>query len=88
MPQFKKSTRKHKKYSVITPSGRTVHFGDTRYQHYKDRTGLDDYSHMNHLDKKRRKSYRQRSMGIRDGMGGLTYLNPESANYYSYNYLW
>ena len=40
MPIFEVSTRQNKKYKVITPSGKPVHFGDTRYQHYIDATPL------------------------------------------------
>ena len=28
------STHKNKKWSIKTPSGKIVHFGDTRYQDY------------------------------------------------------
>lgn len=53
MPKFEVSNRYPYKYSVITPSGRKVHFGDKRYEHYKDTTGLGKYSHLNHNDNKR-----------------------------------
>ena len=34
---IKKSTRKHKKYMVLAPKSMTwIHFGDTRYQQFKD----------------------------------------------------
>ncbi len=55
--QFKKSTRKNKKY-MVTVNNKTVHFGDTRYQHYFDKIGL--YSHLNHMDKDRRRNFRKR----------------------------
>ena len=52
MPEFTKSKSKNKKYSVITPKKKIIHFGDTRYSQFKDKIGL--YSDKNHLDKKRR----------------------------------
>ena len=88
MPQFKMSTRQGKKYSVVTPSGKTVHFGSSAMQHYKDRTGVGAWSHKDHGDDARRKSYLARSKGIKNKAGELTYKNKESANYYSVKYLW
>ena len=88
MPQFNVSNRQFKKYSVITPAGRTLHFGDTRYKHYKDTTGLKHYSHLDHGDKNRRERYLVRAKGIKNKHCELTYLDPESANYYSVKYLW
>ena len=43
---FKKSNKKFKKYKAILPNGEEVHFGDTRYQQYKDRTPLKLYSNL------------------------------------------
>ncbi len=88
MPEFQKSTRAGKKYSVKTPQGKTVHFGSASMGHYKDRTGVGAWSSKDHNDSKRRESYRKRSAGIRNKAGELTYKNKESANYYSYHYLW
>ena len=88
MPFFKRSPRKNKKYMVRTPSGNIIHFGDTRYQQYKDTTNLKLYKHLDHLDKDRRERYRARASKIIDKQGNLTYKDPNSANYYAYNYLW
>jgi hypothetical protein len=88
MPIFKKSNHKYKKYSVTTPKGKNIHFGDTRYQQYKDSTGLDMYSHLDHLDKQRRERYLTRAKGIKDKSGKLTWKDPESSNYYSIRFLW
>ena len=87
MPTFTKSTRTGKKYSVITPSGKTVHFGDSKMGHFKD-TALGLYSHLNHSDNTRRKSYLARAKGIKNARGQLTWKDKESANYYSVRYLW
>lgn len=88
MVEFKKSTRKGKKYMVRTPKGKLIHFGASDMEQYKDSTGLGLYSHLDHGDKKRRKSYLARAKGIKDKNGNLTWNNPESANYYSVKYLW
>jgi len=88
MPEFKKSSRKGKKYMVKTPSGKWVHFGSSTMQQYKDSTPLKLYSNLDHGDKKRRTSYLARAKGIKDKQGNLTWKNKESANYYSIRYLW
>jgi len=88
MPIFEKSNHKYKKYSVISPKGKIIHFGDTRYEQYKDSTGLGIYSHLDHLDQERRKRYLARAKKIKDKNGKLTWNNPESSNYYSIRFLW
>lgn len=72
------STRKHKKYMAVFET-KTVHFGDNRYQQYKDSTGLGKYTHLNHGDAARRRRYYQRH-----GKNALKY----SAKYFSHKYLW
>ena len=52
------SKNKNKKYSVYVMKGgkkRLIHFGDSRYQQYRDK--LKHYSHLDHNDSKKRKSY-------------------------------
>jgi hypothetical protein len=91
MPEFKKSNRKGKKYMVKTPSGKWIHFGNLNppaNEHFKDSTGLGLYSHLNHLDKERRRKYLARAKGIKNKQGKLTWDNPESSNYYSIRFLW
>lgn len=87
IPKFRKSTKKNKKYDVITPSGKILSFGDVRYQHYQDKA-LGLFSHLDHLDKNRRSKYLRRASRIRDGSGNLTANDPESPNYYSIHFLW
>lgn len=87
-PVFKKSTRKNKKYMVLTPNKKWVHFGDKRFSQYKDTTTLRIYSNLDHLDKKRRDRYRARASKIKNKKGEYTYKNPEYPNYYAYNFLW
>ena len=54
---FKKSKAKNKKYSVITPKGNLINFGDKRYTQYKDNV-LGLYKNQNNNDEERRKSYK------------------------------
>ena len=86
-----------KKYAVYVKKNTTtstcngnrpylIKFGDQRYEHYYDK--LLNYSHLNHLDKERRRRYRARARNIRDKHGRLTYKNKNTANYWAYNYLW
>lgn len=87
MPEFKKSTRKNKKY-MVKYKGKWIHFGDLRYSHYQDNTGLGLYRHLNHGDLDRRANYLTRATGIKNKKGKLTYHDKSSANYYSVRYLW
>lgn len=74
-----KSNRKHKKYKAVFKDGRpTVHFGDNRYQQYKDGTKLKLYKHLNHMDKTRRDRYYKRHGTAKK----------YSAKYFSHKYLW
>lgn len=75
---FKKSTRKNKKYMAILPNGKTVHFGDNRYEQYTDSTGMGLYSHLDHKDNKRRSNYKKRHKK------GPKY----SASWFAWTYLW
>lgn len=58
--QIYKSDRKHKKYVAVLNDGRKIHFGDSRYQQYKDTTALGIYSHLDHGDDRRRSLYYSR----------------------------
>ncbi len=80
------SDNKNKKLKVVV-DGKTIHFGDSRYEHYKDKTGLLPKS-QNHGDEKRRTDYLTRSSKIKDKDGNLTVNNPKSANYHSVRILW
>ena len=61
--EITKSTRKNKKYMAVI-DGKTYHFGDARYEQYKDRTALKLYSHLDHGDKKRQRNYFMRHSGV------------------------
>ena len=74
------SSAKNKKYSVYVKSGegrRLIHFGDKRYEHYRDKLG--HYSSKNHLDKTRRKAYYARHGPAPD---------KNTAKYWSHKILW
>lgn len=90
--KFEKSTRKNKKYSVITPKGKVVHFGAIQngipMEQYKDSTGLGLYSEYDHNDIKRRENYRSRHKSILLKNGKPAYLDKEQPSFYSYNFLW
>ena len=52
------SSARNKKYSVyvlLDGRRRLIHFGDARYQQYKDKIG--HYSHLDHNDTKRREHW-------------------------------
>ena len=85
--EFKKSTRKNKKY-MVKVNDKWIHFGDTRYQQFNDKTPLNLYEHLNHYDIKRLKNYRLRAMNIKDKKGKRTYKNINSPNYWALKYLW
>jgi len=79
-----KSTRKNKKYMIKvknpeTGRVKTIHWGDSRYGHFKDKTPLKLYKHLDHGDKERRKRYYARH-------GPAT--SKLTAKYYSHKYLW
>ncbi len=61
---LKKSTRKDKKYMADVKIGnkqyKNIHFGDTRYEHYKDSTPLKLYSHLDHNNLGRKKLFHDR----------------------------
>lgn len=84
-------TPKDKKYSVmILRNGEPhiIHFGDSRYEHYKDQTGLGVWSHLDHKDTVRRDKYLKRAKKIKNKRGEFTYKDINSPNHYSYKYLW
>jgi hypothetical protein len=82
---FEISPQKYKKYNAILRHNTTgrlkyVPFGDTRYQHFRDSTGLNVYSNLDHGDRKRQINYLKRHANTKD--------NLYSSSYFSSNYLW
>ena len=81
---YEKSNRKNKKLFTIV-NGKEVHFGDIRFQHFKDKTGI--HKKLDHNDPDRRKNYLNRS-AFQKNKSGLTKDNPMSANYHARRVLW
>jgi hypothetical protein len=77
MYEIKVSNRKNKKY-MVKVGNKWVHFGDRRYQHYRDSTPLKAFSKLDHGDDKRRELYYKRHGKAK----------PLSAKYFSHKYLW
>ena len=61
------------------PDGRVVHFGDARYEQYRDSTPLRLYAHLDHGDPERRRLYY-----ARHGREADRY----TAKWFSHKYLW
>lgn len=61
---IRKSTQKYKKYMADVvyndKSYKNKHFGDVRYEHYKDSTELKLYSHLDHKDFDRKRLFHAR----------------------------
>ena len=84
--KFEKSNAKNKKYTAFIKNKKNdriikIHFGDNRYEHFKDTTGLGLFSKKDHMDLSRRRRYRARHS---------VYLNEKeySPAYFSWHYLW
>ena len=87
-----------KKYTAIvkdkkTKKTRTLHFGDQRYQQYKDRTPLKFYESMNHNDRKRMRNYFSRHSGTTNRKEAIEQEIKDSNGYYtpkilSHRFLW
>lgn len=80
---FEKNKGKKYKYDAIlinksTNQTRRIPFGDKSFQQYKDLIG--EYSHLDHLDPKRRRLYRLRHKGEDQ--------YKFSSGYFSMKYLW
>lgn len=84
--RFYKSEKPNKKLKVKV-NDKWIHFGNSNYEHYFDRTGLLNKK-FNHLDEERRKRYLARATKIKDKEGYLTVYDLNSPNYYSVRYLW
>ena len=84
--KFEKSKAKNKKYVAFIKNKKTekiikINFGDNRYEHYKDTTGLKIYTNKDHNDKERRDKYKKRHIVYLD-------KNEYSPAYFSWFYLW
>jgi hypothetical protein len=87
-----------KKYTAFiknkkTQKTRKIHFGDRRYQQYKDRTPLKLYKHKNHRSIKRMRNYFNRLSGTRNRKKAISKERRKSKKHYtakllSHLYLW
>lgn len=90
-PGFKKYTAYVK--NKETKKVRKIHFGDNRYEQYKDRTPLKLYESNNHNTRKRMKRYFLRHSGTRNRQEAIEKEKKKSNGYYnakilSHEYLW
>lgn len=83
---FEKSNRLNKKYKVVVNDTAPIHFGDNRYEHYKDKIGM--FSNLDHLNNTRRMNYLKRSKKIKNKRGQITANIKYTPNWFSINYLW
>ena len=87
-----------KKYTAIvqnkkTKKTRVIHFGDRRYQQYKDRTPLQLYASKNHGERKRMQNYFNRHSGTKNRGRAIKKELKKGHGYYnakilSHIYLW
>ena len=87
-----------KKYTAIvrnkkTKRTRKIHFGDRRYEQFKDSTPLKLYSHKNHKTQKRKNNYFNRHSGTKNKKAAIAREMSKSNGRYtpkilSHKYLW
>jgi hypothetical protein len=87
-----------KKYTAYIKNKKTrkirkLHFGDRRYEQYKDRTNLKLYKHKNHNTRKRMRNYYSRHSGTKCRKDAINDEIIKSEGYYtpkilSHKYLW
>lgn len=87
-----------KKYTAVvrnkkTKKTRKIHFGDRRYQQYKDRTKLKLYKKKNHGTRRRMQNYFSRHSGTKKRSKAIKKERRKSKGFYnakilSHEYLW
>ena len=87
-----------KKYTVYVKNKKThkvrrIHFGDQRYEQYKDRTPLKLYARKNHGTRRRMENYFNRHSGEKNRKKAIKKEKKKSKGYYnakilSHEYLW
>ena len=89
------SNAKNKKYTAFvynsgTKKIRKIHFGDKRYEQYKDSTNIKKYKNKDHKDKKRRRLYFLRHSGVKTKKEALKKekKGKYTAKVLSHIYLW
>lgn len=88
---LQKSDKKNKKYMITIEHNnviKTIHYGDSSYQHFRDRTNLKLFSSNDHDDPIRRMNYLARASKIRDKHGKLTANDAFSPNRYAILTFW
>lgn len=66
--------------------GKKIHFGSTKHEHFKDKTGI--WKSKDHGNAGRRENYQKRNMKIKTKDGKLAYKNPKSPAYHAQKVLW
>ena len=87
-----------KKYTAYIKNNKTnkvrkIHFGDRRYQQYKDRTSLKLYKNKNHGTRKRMQNYYSRHSGTKKRGEAINQEKKKIKGLYnakilSHEYLW
>ena len=87
-----------KKYTAYVKNKKTkklrkIHFGDKRYQQYKDRTPLKLYKNKNHITRKRMQNYYSRHSEKKNRKKAIKQEKRKSKGLYnakilSHEYLW
>ena len=87
-----------KKYTALIKNNKTkkirkLHFGDRRYQQFKDRTPLKLYKNKNHGTRKRMQNYFSRHSGTKNRKKAIQKERRKSRGHYnakilSHEYLW
>lgn len=79
--------------NIKTKKIRKIHFGDSRYQQYRDRTPLKLYAYKNHGELSRMRNYYSRHSNVKTRSEGIEKEKTKSGGYYtakilSHVYLW
>jgi hypothetical protein len=82
--KIQKSTRADKKFMVISPGGKPIHFGQAGYKDYEIYLRTEGKS----IADDKRDRYIKSHSQIKMGDGTPAWENPETAEYYSHRALW
>ena len=82
--KIQKSTRADKKFMVISPGGKKIHFGQAGYKDYEIYLRTEGKGKADDMRDRYIKSHSQ----IKMGDGSLAWKDPETAEYYSHRALW
>ena len=82
--KIQKSTREDKKFMVISPGGKKIHFGQAGYKDYEIYLRTEGKGKADDMRDRYIKSHSQ----IKMGDGSLAWKDPETAEYYSHRALW